>query len=76
MKPPILSRGQRSASAKFRNSVAPLKIETDRYSATPICERICFNCTNLVELILYPVYQNISSILFEKEISLNEDISS
>ena len=60
--------------------MAPLKIETGRYSQTPICERICFNCTKLVEdeihvLILCPDYQNIRAILFEKAVSLNKDFS-
>ena len=81
MKTLILSRGQRSALAKFRCGVAPLKIETGRYSQTPICERIWLNCTKLVEdelhvLILCPVYQNIRATLFETAASLNEDFSS
>ena len=81
VKTPILSRSQRSALAKFRCGVAPLEIETGRYSQTPICERICFNCTKLVEdeihvLILCPVYPNIRATLFEKAASLNKDFSS
>ena len=72
MKTPILSRGQRSALAKFRCGMAPLKIETGRYSQTPICERICFNCTKLVEdeihvLILCLVYQSIRVTLLKRQ---------
>ena len=81
MKTPILSRGQRSAFAKFRCSVAPLKTETGRDNQTPICKRICFNCTKLVEdeihvLILCLVNQIIRATLFEMAASLNEDFSS
>ena len=51
-----------------------------RYNQTLICERICFNCTYLVEdkihvLIVCLVYQNIRAILLEEAISLNEDFS-
>ena len=81
VKTPILSRGQRSALAKFNCGMAPMKIEIGRYSQTTICERICFNCTKLVEdeihvLILCRVYQNIRGTLFEKAASLNKDFSS
>ena len=67
--------------SQIRCGVAPLKIETGRYSQTPICERIYFKCTQIVEdeihvLILYPDYQNIKAILFEKTVSLNNDFPS
>ncbi len=46
-----LSRGERSAVAKFRIGVAPIKLETDRYARTPGLytrtledERLCVLC--------------------------------
>jgi len=44
-----LPRSHRSALAKFRCGVAPLKLETGRYANLPISERVCFNCINQVE---------------------------
>ncbi len=35
-----LSRGERSAMAKFRMGVAPIKLETGRYTSTPEDERL------------------------------------
>jgi hypothetical protein len=37
----------RSAFAKFRCEVAPLKIETGRYERKELNERLCINCDNL-----------------------------
>ena len=45
----ILSRTRRSALAKFRCGVAPLRIETGRYEMIPYGERYCFNCENKIE---------------------------
>ena len=45
----ILQRPYRSALAKFRCGVAPLKIETGRYSSLPVIERTCFHCETEVE---------------------------
>lgn len=47
----IMSRGQRSALAKFRCGVAPIRIETGRYEHTrlPANLRICQICNNGIE---------------------------
>ena len=37
----------RSAYAKFRAGVAPLRIETGRYERLEVNERLCFNCSKL-----------------------------
>lgn len=42
----ILSRQRRSALAKFRCGVAPLAIETGRYTNTPVDSRYCTLCNN------------------------------
>ena len=39
----------RSAYAKFRCGVAPLKLETGRYQRLQLDERYCFHCANKVE---------------------------
>ena len=45
----MLPRLHRSAYAKFRCGVAPLRIETGRYEGLRLDERHCFLCTNVVE---------------------------
>ena len=45
----VLNRQHRSALAKLRCGVAPLKIETGRYERIPHDQRFCFNCANKVE---------------------------
>ena len=67
----ILSRTRRSALAKFRCGVAPLRIETGRYEMIPYGERYCFNCENKIEseehvLLECPIYNDIRSELFSK----------
>lgn len=37
----------RSAFAKFRCGVAPLKVETGRHENLPVDKRFCFNCNNV-----------------------------
>ena len=44
-----ISRCQRSALAKFRAGVAPLRIETGRYENIPPEHRYCFICKDTVE---------------------------
>ncbi len=39
-----LSRGERSAMAKFRMGVTPIKLETGHYTRTPEDERLCVLC--------------------------------
>ena len=67
----ILSRTRRSALAKFRCGVAPLRIETGRYEMIPYGERYCFNCEYKIEseehvLLECPIYNDIRSELFSK----------
>jgi hypothetical protein len=42
----------RSAFAKFRCGVAPIRLETGRYENIRLEERCCFNCSNLIVQIL------------------------
>ena len=63
-----MSRKHRSALAKFRCGVAPLKIETGRYNNISVDNRICFNCPNCVEdeahvLLNCPLYTHFTSDL-------------
>jgi hypothetical protein len=65
----IIKRHYRAALSKFRCGVAPLKIETGRYEALPINERICFNCSNSIEdelhvLVKCPLYSQIREALY------------
>ena len=74
----ILQKPYRSALAKFRCSVASLKIETGRYSSLPVIERTCIHCETEVEDEIHvitrcPLYQNIRSRLYEKATSLSTD---
>ena len=67
----VMSRTRRSALAKFRCGVAPLRIETGRYEMIPYEERYCFNCTNKIEseehvLLECPLYNDIRLELLSK----------
>ena len=54
----LLPKGQRSALAKVRCGVAPLRIETGRFSGTPEDERLCTLCnTNEIENELHVLTQ-------------------
>ena len=64
----IMQRNHRSAFAKFRMRVAPLRIETGRYERL---ERVCFNCVDKIEseehvLLDCPLYQQIRESWFVK----------
>ena len=72
-----ISRAQRSALAKFRCGVAPLRIETGRYEGVPENERYCFICKTCVEseehaLMMCPLYENIRSNLTESALLVNQ----
>ena len=43
----LLPLKHRSAFAKFRCGVAPIKIETGRYERLAVAERICHFCSNI-----------------------------
>ena len=67
----IMSRGNRSALAKFRCGVAPLRIETGRYERTrlEVGDRVCTMCQLKVEdefhvLIECPLYCDIHQEMF------------
>jgi hypothetical protein len=69
-----MSGKYKSAFAKFRCGVAPLKIETDRYEGVSIENRTCFNnicnVNNCIEnekhvLLECPVYEDLGCYLFE-----------
>ena len=68
---------QRSALAKFRCGVAPLRIETGRYQNIPENERVCPFCTDTVEsemhvLLHCPSYCSERNILIEKVVEINQ----
>ncbi|XP_052217139.1 uncharacterized protein LOC127835010 [Dreissena polymorpha] len=76
----IIPRSHRSAFAKFRCVVAPLKIETGRYQGIVPNERFCFNCINQVEdeyhvLMSCNLYEDIREKLFTKIFEINPDFS-
>ncbi len=64
-----LSSGERSAMAKFHMGVAPIKLETGRYTKTPEDKRLCVLCQlNEIEseehvLIRCPLYCDIRNDL-------------
>ncbi len=76
-----LSRGERSAMAKFRMGVAPIKLETGRYTRTPEDERLCVLCQlNEIEseehaLIRYPLYCDIRNVLFQAATNIYDDFN-
>jgi len=64
-----LTRTRRSALAKFRMGVAPLRLETGRYENLAIEDRTCFHCTELIEDVEHvitqcPLYSEIRAELF------------
>ena len=65
----VLSRNNRSAIAKFRCGVAPLRIETGRFERLPVDQRLCFHCNGLVEdelhaIVVCQLYQDLRDTLF------------
>jgi hypothetical protein len=64
-----MSRSRKSALAKFRCGVAPLRIETGRYEGLRIDQRLCFNCKTTIEseqhvLLECPLYNDIREELY------------
>ena len=75
-----LPKKHRSAFAKFRCGVAPLKIETGRYENRPIENRTCPFCCNIVEdeihvVLNCPQYNIVREELFLKAASINNSFS-
>lgn len=67
----IMPTNHRSAFAKFRCGVAPLRLETGRYEGLPVHERICPFCRTDVEnelhiIIKCETYETIRESLFHK----------
>ena len=76
-----ITRQCRSALAKFRCGVTPLKIETVRYQSLPVHERTCFHCNTEVEdelhvLLFCPLYNDIRKELFNHACLYNLDFLS
>lgn len=61
----------RSALAKFRCGVAPLRIETGRFERKKVEERVCFHCNNVVEdekhvVLTCPLYADLRFNLYDE----------
>ena len=73
-----MPRSHRSALAKFRSGVAPIRLETGRYEGLAEDQRVCPFCKdaaveNELHVILYcPIYADLHMFLF-KEFSLLDD---
>ena len=70
----------RSAFAKFRCGVAPLKIETGRYERKDVHERVCFNCSSTLEderhvLLNCPLYEDLRQTMFIDILGVNNNFS-
>ena len=68
----------RSALAKFRCGVAPLRLETGRYEGLDVNQRICPICKSSVEdeshVLLYcPFYRDLRTTLFNKASEVNRN---
>jgi hypothetical protein len=66
----------RSALSKFRCGVAPLRIETGRYTNMPVAERVCPFCEEFIEtemhvLLQCPLYNQIRDVIYEKAQSVD-----
>ena len=77
----IIQRKYRSAFAKFRCGVAPLKKKIGRYQGLLPHERYCFNCLNLIEdefhvLMVCYLYDSVRQDLFSNIQSVIPDFSS
>ena len=71
----VMPRSYKSALAKFRCVVAPLRIETGRYVRMPLDERRCFHCKDFIKdelhvLTLCILYQDLKGELHNKATSI------
>lgn len=76
-----IPRKHKSAFAKFRCGVAPLRLETGRYENIPEYQRLCPICKLAVEnechvLFECPSYQNIRDYLVRKAVELDVSFDS
>jgi hypothetical protein len=74
----VLTVQHRSALAKFRCGVAPIRLETGRYEGLAVEERTCFNCIDKVEdevhvLLQCPVYDGIRYEMIHEAIANRDD---
>ena len=65
----------RSAFAKFRTGVAPLRLETGRYENLAVNQRTCFNCKESVEseqhvLLKCPLYEDLREFVYNEAFSI------
>ena len=71
----------RSAFAKLRCGVTPIRLETGRYENIKLEERCCFTCSNLIEdethVILHCcVYSDFRNNLFTEVLKVNRNVMS
>lgn len=72
----IMSRTHRSAFARFRAGVAPIRLETGRFERLPEQERTCPLCSTAVETEKHvfldcAAYEDIRNFLYEKIMQIN-----
>lgn len=72
----VMSRGRRSALAKFRCGVAPIRLETGRYEHLPVEQRLCPFCEVPVEdeqhvVLVCPVYNDLRMPLMQAAVNIN-----
>ena len=72
----LMSRGRRSALAKFRCGVAPIRLETGRYENLPVEQRLCPFCETSVEdelhvVLICPMYNDLRMPLVEAASHIN-----
>ena len=70
-----MPKSRRSALAKFRCGVAPIRIETGRYERLPLEQRVCPVCTDTIETEFHvvmncPLYGDIRDTLLHKANSI------
>ena len=77
----IMPFAWRSAFAKFRTGVAPLRLETGRYENLAVNQRTCFNCKESVEseqhvLLNCPLYEDLREFVYNEAFSINSSFYS
>ena len=73
----VMSRAHRSALAKFRCGVAPIRLETGRYEGLPVDQRLCPFCENCIEdeyhvILKCPQYDHIRLPLVAEAVNMNQ----
>ena len=76
----IMPTSHRSAFAKFRCGVAPLRLETGRYEGLTVNERICPFCRTQIETEIHVItqcktYESIRDSLFQKACVIYPDFN-